>query len=33
MADLVAARQQPNQDNYTAVALWVGNPGETTRIG
>jgi len=33
MADLVAQRQVPNQDNYTAVAVWVGNPSEVTRIG
>lgn len=33
MAVLVAQRQSPNQDNYTAVAVWVGNPGETTRVG
>lgn len=33
MAALVASRQIPNQDNYTAVAVWVGNPGEVTRFG
>lgn len=33
MAALVAERQAPNQDNYSAVALWVGDPGEVTRIG
>ncbi len=33
MAALVAQRQVPNQDNYTAVAVWVGNPSEVTRIG
>ncbi|MGE5451952.1 MAG: PP2C family protein-serine/threonine phosphatase [Acidobacteriota bacterium] len=33
MAALVVERQSPNQDNYTAVAVWVGNPGETTRVG
>lgn len=33
MAELVAQRQVPNQDNYTAVAVWVGNPSEVTRIG
>ncbi len=33
MADLVAQRQVPNQDNYTAVAVWVGNPADITRIG
>lgn len=33
MARIVAAAQVSNQDNYTAVALWVGNPTEITRIG
>lgn len=33
MARIVAAAQVPNQDNYTAIVLWVGNPGEVTRIG
>lgn len=33
MADVVVQRQTPNQDNYTAVAVWVGNPAETTRVG
>lgn len=33
MAMLVTQRQTPHQDNYSAVALWVGNPGETTRVG
>lgn len=33
MAELVAQRQVPNQDNYTAVAVWVGSPAEVTRIG
>lgn len=33
MAELVAERQVPNQDNYTAVAVWAGNPAEVTRIG
>ena len=33
MAELVAQRQVPNHDNYTAVAVLVGNPSEVTRIG
>lgn len=33
MAELVAQRQVANQDNYTAVAVWAGNPSEVTRIG
>ncbi|MFT3858215.1 MAG: protein phosphatase 2C domain-containing protein [Aquabacterium sp.] len=33
MAAIVASRQVVNQDNYTAVAVWVGNPAEITRIG
>jgi serine/threonine protein phosphatase PrpC len=33
MAELVAQRPVPNQDNYTAVAVWVGQPDEVTRIG
>lgn len=33
MAAVIASRQAPNQDNYTAVAVWIGNPAEVTRIG
>jgi serine/threonine protein phosphatase PrpC len=33
MAALVGQRQVPNQDNYTAVAVWAGDPAEVTRIG
>ena len=33
MQTLVQQRQRPNQDNFSAVAVWVGNPGEVTRIG
>ncbi len=33
MAGQIQAAQEPNQDNYTAIALWVGNPHEVTRIG
>ena len=30
MAAQIAARATPRQDNYTAIAVWVGNPGEVT---
>ncbi len=33
MANLVARARAINQDNYTAVAVWVGNPAEVTVIG
>jgi PPM family protein phosphatase len=33
MQALVHARQRANQDNFSAVAVWVGNPAEVTRIG
>jgi PPM family protein phosphatase len=33
MQALVQERQRPNQDNFSAVAVWVGNPAEVTRIG
>jgi serine/threonine protein phosphatase PrpC len=33
MAAMVARSRIPNQDNYTAVAVWVGDPSEVTRIG
>jgi len=33
MAQIVAQAHVANQDNYTAVAVWVGNPHEVTRIG
>lgn len=26
----IAARAAPRQDNYTAIAVWLGNPGEMT---
>jgi serine/threonine protein phosphatase PrpC len=29
---LVLQRARPNQDNYSAIAVWVGNPAEVTRI-
>ena len=33
MQTLVHERQRANQDNFSAVAVWVGNPAEVTRIG
>ncbi|MBI5924531.1 MAG: serine/threonine-protein phosphatase [Aquabacterium sp.] len=33
MAAIVAQCRIANQDNYTAVAVWAGNPAEVTRIG
>lgn len=33
MRTLVRQRQRRNQDNYSAIAVWVGNPGDVTRIG
>ena len=33
MQALVLERQRANQDNFSAVAVWVGNPAEVTRIG
>jgi len=30
MRQRIAQRAAPRQDNYTAVAVWVGNPGEMT---
>lgn len=32
MCALVQGRDRKNQDNYSAVAVWVGNPAESTRI-
>ena len=32
MQRIVQLRQSPNQDNFSAVAVWVGNPTEITRI-
>ena len=28
----VQTRAQPQQDNYTAIAVWVGNPGDMTIV-
>ncbi len=33
MAGRIQAAGLPNQDNYSALALWVGDPHEVTRIG
>lgn len=33
MAAKIARAGVPNQDNYSAVAVWVGDPSEVTRIG
>ena len=32
MRTIVQQRQRKNQDNYSAIAVWVGNPAEITRI-
>lgn len=32
MAADIARAAQPRQDNYTAVAVWIGDPAETTRL-
>jgi len=32
MESLVRERQRKNQDNYSAIAVWIGNPREVTRI-
>jgi serine/threonine protein phosphatase PrpC len=33
MAGQIQAARLPNQDNYSALAIWVGDPHEVTRIG
>jgi serine/threonine protein phosphatase PrpC len=33
MARTVASRGGPQQDNYSAIGVWVGDPGEVTRFG
>lgn len=33
MDALVRQRQHANQDNFSAIAVWVGNPAEITRFG
>jgi serine/threonine protein phosphatase PrpC len=32
MRAIVQQHQRKNQDNYSAIAVWVGNPAEITRI-
>jgi PPM family protein phosphatase len=33
MAALVRQRQTRHQDNYSAVAVWIGDPTQSTRVG
>jgi len=33
MRTQIAARGKPRQDNYSAIAVWIGDPGEVTRPG
>jgi len=33
MRAIVQQRERKNQDNYSAIAVWIGNPAEITRIG
>lgn len=33
MQRLIEAQKKPRQDNYSAIALWVGDPAEVTRPG
>lgn len=33
MMALVRQRAQPNQDNYSAIGVWVGDPSQSTQIG
>jgi serine/threonine protein phosphatase PrpC len=33
MVELVRWRALPNQDNYSAVGVWVGDPSEATQVG
>jgi serine/threonine protein phosphatase PrpC len=32
MADAIQAAATPRQDNYSAVAVWIGDPTETTQF-
>jgi serine/threonine protein phosphatase PrpC len=32
MAEHIARNASPRQDNYSAIAVWVGDPAETTRL-
>lgn len=33
MQSAIRARARPRQDNYSAIAVWAGDPGEVTRPG
>lgn len=33
MMGLVQQRAQPNQDNYSAIGVWVGDPSQSTQMG
>jgi serine/threonine protein phosphatase PrpC len=33
MMGLVQQRAQPNQDNYSAIGVWVGDPSQSTQLG
>ena len=33
MMALLRQRAQPNQDNYSAIGVWVGDPSQTTQMG
>jgi serine/threonine protein phosphatase PrpC len=33
MAELVRRRSLPNQDNYSAVGVWIGDPSQSTQVG
>lgn len=33
MREHIRARQRPRQDNYSAIAVWAGDPGEVTHPG
>jgi serine/threonine protein phosphatase PrpC len=32
MAEHIAQHATPRQDNYSAIAVWIGDPAETTRL-
>ena len=32
MADAIRLAAAPRQDNYSAIAVWIGDPAETTRL-
>ena len=33
MQTLIEARKMPRQDNFSAIAVWAGDPGEVTQAG